>query len=57
MFVARPLAEDSRPEPKRAREENWPSMDFFKEDKVETVQSHDDSLVVTLKIGDMMLGG
>ena len=50
MSVARPPVEDSRLEPKRARMGNRPSISFSKEDKIGTVQPHDDTLVVTLKI-------
>ena len=50
MSVARPPVEDSRPEPKRARMGNQPSISFSKEDKIGTIQQHDDTLVVTLKI-------
>ena len=50
MSVARPPVEDSRPEPKRARMGNRPSISSSKEDKIGTVQPHDDTLVVTLKI-------
>ena len=57
MFVARPPAEDSRPEPKRARVETRPTMSFSEEDKVGTIQPYDDALVITLKIGDMMFRG
>jgi len=35
---------------KRARVENQPAMSFSKEDKVGTIQLHDNALVVTLKI-------
>ena len=31
--------------------ENQPTMSFSKEDKVRTIQPHDDALVVTLRIG------
>ena len=51
MSVAWPPAEDSRPELKRARVENQPSISFSKKNKVGTVQPHDDALVITLKIG------
>ena len=57
MFVARPPTKDSRPEPKRARVENRPTMSFSEEDKVGTIQPYDDALVITLKIGDMMFRG
>ena len=51
MFVARLPVEDSNLEPKRARIEIQPILDFSDEDKIETIQPHDDPLVVTLKIG------
>ena len=50
-------AEYSKPELKRARMENRPSMSFSKEDKFGTIQPRDDALVVTLRIGGMMLRG
>ena len=51
MSVARPLVKDSNPEPKRARMEVRPVLSFTDENKVGTIQSHDDALVVTLRIG------
>ena len=51
MSVARLPAEDSKLELKRARVENRPMMSFSKEDKVGTIQPHDNALVVTLRIG------
>ena len=51
MSVARLPAKDSKLEPKRARMENWPAMSFSEEDKVGTIQPHDDALMVTLRIG------
>ena len=51
MFVARPLADGSSPDPKRSRVKVRPALSFSDEDKVGTLQSHDDALVVTLKIG------
>ena len=51
MFVARLLAEDSNFESKRAKMEIWPALSFLDEDKIGIIQSHDDALVVTLKIG------
>ena len=50
MSVARPFAEDSRPEQKRARVENQPVLSFSDKDKVGTIQPHNDTLVVTLRI-------
>ena len=32
----------------------WPALSFSDEDKVGTLQPHDDALVVTLRIGGMM---
>ena len=50
MSVARLPIENSKLEPKRARMENRPVMSFSEEDKVGTIQSYDDALVVTLRI-------
>ena len=50
MFVARLLVQGSKLEPKRSRVENQPAMSFSKEDEVETIQPHDNALVVTLRI-------
>ena len=51
MSIAWLPAEDSNSEPKRARTETQPILGFSDEDKVETIQPHDDALVVTLRIG------
>ena len=48
--VARPPTEDSNPKLKRARMEIRPVLSFSDEDKVGTIQLHDDALVVTLRI-------
>ena len=50
MSVARPPTDDSSPDSKRSRVEVRPALSFSDEDKVETLQPHDDALVVTLKI-------
>ncbi|XP_030924799.1 uncharacterized protein LOC115951794 [Quercus lobata] len=50
MFVARPLVEDSNSEPKRAKVEIQLALSFSDEDKVRTIQPHDDTLVVILWI-------
>ena len=50
MFVARLSAESNNSEPKRVRIEIQPVMSFLDEDKIGTIQPHDDALVVTLKI-------
>jgi len=54
MSVARSLAENSNSEPKRVRLEIRPSLSFSDEDKIGIIQSHDDALVITLRIGGMM---
>ena len=51
MSVAGSQAKDSHLESKRARLEIRPVLSFSDEDKVGTIQPHDDALVVTLKIG------
>ena len=51
MFVARPLAEDSNPELKRARVEVRPTLSFSDKGKIGTIQPHDDALIVTLRMG------
>ena len=38
-------------EPKRARIEIQPILSFSDQDKIATIQLHDDALVITLKIG------
>ena len=51
MYVARPLAEDFNHALKRPRVEVQLVLSFLDEDKVGTIQPHDDALVVTLKKG------
>ena len=51
MSVARLSSEDISHEPKRARVERPLVMGFSDEDKVGTIQPHDDALVITLRIG------
>ena len=51
ISVARPLDEDFNPEPKRDKMEVRSALSFSDEDKVGTIQAHDDALVVTLRIG------
>jgi len=51
MFVARLLAEDPNSELKRARVKIRLTLSFLDEDKMRTIQPHDDALVVTLRIG------
>ena len=45
------LAEESQPEPKKARRNSHPVLSFSEEDKVGTTQPHDDALLITLRIG------
>ena len=48
MSVARLLSEDISREPKRARLERPLVLGFSDEDKIGTIQPHDDALVITL---------
>jgi len=51
MSIARPCAEDVVPEFKHGKSEARLALSFSDDDKVGTVQPHDDALVVTLRIG------
>ena len=51
MSVARLSSEDTSHEPKRARLDRPLIMGFLDEDKIGTIQPHDDALVITLRIG------
>ena len=51
MSVAQLPAESNDLEPKRTRMEIRPVLGFLDENKVGTIQPHDDALVVTLRIG------
>ena len=51
MSVARLSANEDRLEPKRARILIQPTLGFSDEDKAGTIQPHDNTLVVTLRIG------
>ena len=48
--MARLLAKDIKTVPKRAKVEVQLALSFSDEDKVGTIQPHDDALVITLKI-------
>ena len=51
MSIARLSSKDTNHEPKRAKVE-WPLvMGFSDEDKIGTIQPHNDALVITLQIG------
>ena len=51
MFVAQLPADDSSPESKRPETYPHPVLSFSEEDKIGTIQPHDDALVITLQIG------
>ena len=51
MSVARLPSQDTSREPKRARLERTLVIGFSDEDKIETIQPHNDALVITLQIG------
>ena len=51
MSVAHLLSDDTCHELKRARLEQPLVMGFSDEDKIGTIQPHDDALVITLRIG------
>ena len=51
MSIAQPFVGDSSFKPKRSRMKVRPALNFSDEDKVGTLQPHDDALVVTLRIG------
>ena len=51
MFVARLSSEDGSHESKRARLDRPLVMGFLDEDKIGTIQPHDDALVIILRIG------
>ena len=48
--MAQMSAEDNNLELKRARMDIQPALSFLDEDKIGTIQPHDDALVVTLII-------
>ena len=50
MSVARLSSGDTNQELKRARVEQLLVMGFSNEDKIGTIQPHDDALVITLRI-------
>ena len=50
MSVAHLSSGDTSEDPKKARVELPLVMGFSDEDKIETIQPHDDALVITLRI-------
>ena len=51
MSIARLSLEDINQDPKRAKVEIPLVMGFSDEDKIETIQPHDNALMITLRIG------
>ena len=51
MFVARLFSADINQDPKRAKVEIPLVMGFSDEDKIGTIQPHDDALMITLQMG------
>ena len=51
LSVTQLPAEESQPEPKKARRNSHPILSFSEEDKIRTTQPHDDVLLITLRIG------
>ena len=50
LSVAQLLAEEPQPNSKRAKMNFYPTLSFSEEDKIGTTQSHDDALLITLRI-------
>ena len=51
MSVAQLSAKDNNLKPKKARMDTQPALSFLDDDKIGTIQPHDDALVVALRIG------
>ena len=51
MSIARLSSGDTNQDPKKAKVELPLVMGFLDEDKIGTIQPHDDALVITLRIG------
>ena len=51
MSIARLSLRDTNQDPKKARVEQPLVMGFSNDDKIGTIQPHDDALVITLRIG------
>ena len=52
LSVAQLPAEEPQPESKKAKMNFHPTLSFSEEDKIGTIQAHDDALLITLKLGD-----
>ena len=50
LSVAQLPAEEPQPNSKRAKMNFYPTLSFSEEDKIGTTQSHDDALLITLRI-------
>ena len=51
LSVTQLPAKESQPGPKRVKRNSHPVLSFSEEDKVRTIQPHDDALLITLRIG------
>ena len=51
MSITRPPVDDSGPKPKRSKVYPHPVLSFSEEDKIGTIQPHDNALVITFRIG------
>ena len=52
LSVAQLPVKEPQLESKRAKMNFHPTLSFLEEDKIETTQPHDDTLLITLRIGD-----
>ena len=50
--MARRPAEETQPEPKKARMNFHPVLSFSEEDRIGTIQPHDDVLLIIFRIRD-----
>ena len=57
MSVAQLSAKDNNLKPKKARMDTQPALSFLDDDKIGTIQPHDDALVVALRIGGYNVKG
>ena len=57
MSVAQLSAKDNNLKPKKARMDIQPALSFLDDDKIGTIQPHDDALVVALRIGGYNVKG
>ena len=50
LSAAQLLAEESQPEPKKAKTNSYPTLSFSEEVKIGTAQPHNDALLITFRI-------